>query len=79
MDHSHTMLLLWPVLNFSYGEIISDTKINILKSIDRVGGLVSGLEELEQISGYGKPLLSLSCSRRKGKQRISRLGSGRSR
>ena len=58
MDHGHAVLLLWPVLNFSYSEIISNTKINILKSIDSIGGMVSSLEELEQISGYGKPLLS---------------------
>jgi len=37
MDHGHTVLLLWPVLNFSYSEIISDTKINILKRISRLG------------------------------------------
>ena len=74
MDHSHTMLLLWPVLNFSYGEIISDTKINILKSIDRVGGLVSGLEELEQISGYGKPLLSYHVQGGKESKGLADLG-----
>ena len=58
MDHDQTIPLVLPVLKFSYNEIISDTKIKILKSIDRIGGLVNSLEELEQISGYGKPLLS---------------------
>jgi hypothetical protein len=57
-DHIHKVPLLLPVLKFSYSEVISDTKIKILKSIDSIGGLVSSLEELEQISGYGKPLLS---------------------
>src|SRR3712207_3996392 len=58
MDHNHSTPLLLPVLKFSYSEIISDTKIKILKSINSVGGSVNSLEELEQISGYGKPLLS---------------------
>jgi hypothetical protein len=49
MDHDHTVPLLLPVLKFSYSEIISDTKIKILKSIDSIGGMVSSLEELEQI------------------------------
>ncbi|MEM2856386.1 MAG: hypothetical protein QW416_04720 [Candidatus Nitrosocaldaceae archaeon] len=30
----------------------------ILKSINDQGGFIEGLEELEQASGYGKPLLS---------------------
>ena len=58
MDHGRNVPLLLPVLKFSYSEIISDTKLKILKSIDSIGGMVSSLEELEQISGYGKPLLS---------------------
>ena len=74
MDHGHTMLLLWPVLNFSYSEIISDTKINILKSIDSIGGMVSSLEELEQISGYGKPLLRYHVQGGKENKGLADLG-----
>ena len=74
MDHGHAMLLLWPVLNFSYSEIISDTKINILKSIDSIGGIVSSLEELEQISGYGKPLLSYHVQGGKENKGLADLG-----
>ena len=74
MDHGHTMLLLWPVLNFSYSEIISDTKINILKSLDTIGGMVSGLEELEHISGYGKPLLSYHIQGGKENKGLADLG-----
>ena len=40
MDHGHSIPLLLPVLKFSYSEIISDTKIKILKSIDSIGGMV---------------------------------------
>ena len=65
---------MWPVLNFSYSEIISDTKLNILKSIDRIGGIVSSLEELEQISGYGKPLLSYHVQGGKENKGLADLG-----
>jgi hypothetical protein len=73
-DHSNTVLLMWPVLNFSYSEIISDTKLNILKSIDSIGGIVSSLEELEQISGYGKPLLSYHVQGGKDNKGLADLG-----
>ena len=74
MDHGHTVLLLWPVLTFSYSEIISDTKINILKSIDSIGGLTSSLEELEHVSGYGKPLLSYHIQGGKENKGLADLG-----
>jgi hypothetical protein len=74
MDHGHTVLLLWPVLNFSYSEIISDTKIKILKIIDSMGGMVSGLEELELISGYGKPLLSYHIQGGKENKGLADMG-----
>ncbi|MDQ4013568.1 MAG: DUF6293 family protein [Thermoproteota archaeon] len=50
--------LAMPVLKLSYSEIISEPKINILKAMDRAGGAAESLEQLEQVSGYGKPLLS---------------------
>ena len=74
MDHGHTVLLLWPVLNFSYSAIISDAKINILKSIDSIGGMISSLEELEQVSGYGKPLLSYHIQGGKENKGLADLG-----
>ena len=50
--------LAMPVLKLSYSEIISEPKINILKAMDKAGGALESLEQLEQVSGYGKPLLS---------------------
>lgn len=47
-----------PILKLSYSEIISEAKIGILRSIDKVGGVVESLEALSSVSGYGKPLLS---------------------
>jgi hypothetical protein len=58
MDSTHSLPLLMPVLKLSYSEIISDAKIKILKAIDSIGGTVYSLDQLEQVSGYGKPLLS---------------------
>ena len=66
IDHGHTVLLLWPVLDTEYSAT-SDAKINILKSIDSIGGMTSRLEELEQVSGYRKTSFKFCISRRKGK------------
>ena len=32
--------------------------MNILKAMNKAGGTAESLEQLEQVSGYGKPLLS---------------------
>jgi hypothetical protein len=58
MDSTHTIPLLMPVLKLSYSEIISEAKIKILKAIDSAGGIIGSLDELEELSGFGKPLLS---------------------
>ncbi len=50
--------LLLPVLKFSYDQLVSATKLDILKSLQKNGGEVDSLETLKEISGYGKPLLS---------------------
>jgi hypothetical protein len=58
MDEKGSPLLM-PILKLSYNEVISESKIKILKAIDEAsGGFVESLEQLEAISGYGKPLLS---------------------
>ena len=42
--------------------MISESKIKILKAIDEAaGGYVESLEQLESISGYGKPLCQPLC------------------
>ncbi len=50
--------LLMPVLKFSYDQLVSPTKLDILRSLQKNGGEVDSLETLKDISGYGKPLLS---------------------
>ncbi len=50
--------MLLPVLKLSYSEIVSDAKLGILRTIDKVRGEVGSLEKLTEVSSYGKPLLS---------------------
>jgi DNA-binding transcriptional ArsR family regulator len=52
------MLVMLPVLKLSYDRIISKAKKDVLRFIDKAGGVVESLEQLKKISGYGKPLLS---------------------
>lgn len=74
MDDTHTVPLLMPVLKLSYNEIISEAKIKILKSINTAGGVIQSLDQLEQISGYGKPLLSYHVQGAKDSKGLADLG-----
>jgi hypothetical protein len=74
MDDTHTVPLLMPVLKLSYNEIISEAKIKILKSINNAGGEIESLDQLEQISGYGKPLLSYHVQGAKDSKGLADLG-----
>jgi molybdenum-dependent DNA-binding transcriptional regulator ModE len=65
---------LMPVLKLSYNEIISEAKIKILKSINHAGGAIESLDQLEQISGYGKPLLSYHVQGAKDSKGLADLG-----
>src|SRR5439155_13169582 len=63
------------ILNISYNEIISETKIKILKSIyNNAGGFVESLEQLEGISGFGKPLLSYHIQGARDSNGLADLG-----
>jgi hypothetical protein len=74
MDSTHTIPLLMPVLKLSYSEIISDAKIKILKAIDSAGGFTESLDQLQEISGYGKPLLSYHVQGGKDSKGLADLG-----
>jgi hypothetical protein len=74
MDSTHKIPLLMPVLKLSYNEIISNSKIKILKAIDNAGGIIESLEQLEQLSGYGKPLLSYHVQGGKDSKGLADLG-----
>ena len=74
MDETGSPLLM-PILKLSYNEIISESKIKILKAIDEAaGGYVESLEQLESISGYGKPLLSYHIQGAKESKGLADLG-----
>jgi hypothetical protein len=47
-----------PVLKFAYSEMISQSKMNILRALERAGGAVESLNELSEMSGVEKSLLS---------------------
>jgi hypothetical protein len=74
MDSTHSSPLLMPVLKLSYSEVISDAKIKILKAIDSIGGTIDSLDQLEQVSGYGKPLLSYHVQGAKDSKGLADLG-----
>jgi hypothetical protein len=74
MDETHAIPLLMPVLKLSYSEIVSEAKIKILKSISDAGGVIESLEQLEQISGYGKPLLSYHVQGARDSKGLADLG-----
>ena len=73
-DHNQSEPIFLPVLRYNYGELLSDTKLNILKSIDSKGGLVYSMEELEQISGHGKAPLNYHIQGSKEKMGLAQLG-----
>ncbi len=73
MDQEGCPMLL-PVLKLSYNEVISDAKIGILKTIDSAGGSVESLEQLSQLSHFGKPLLSYHVQGARDAKGLADLG-----
>lgn len=74
MDHTHTIPLMMPVLKLSYNEIISEAKKKILAAIDSAGGMIESFDQLEKISGFGKPLLSYHIQGSKEAKGLAELG-----
>ena len=74
MDEAGSPLLM-PILKLSYTEIISESKIKILKAIDgATDGFVESLEQLETMSGFGKPLLSYHIQGARDSKGLAELG-----
>lgn len=57
MDESGALSPM-PILKLSYNEVITEPKVKILKAISNAGGIIESLEQLEEITGHAKPLLS---------------------
>jgi len=66
--------LLLPVLKFSYDRLVSQTKLDILNALQKKGGEVESLEELRELTGYGKPLLSYHIQGAEDSQGLVDLG-----
>ncbi len=66
--------LLMPVLKFSYDRIVSQTKLDILKALNQHGGRVESLEELRELTKFGKPLLSYHIQGADDSQGLVELG-----
>ena len=66
--------LLMPILKFSYDRIISQTKLDILKALNKNGGGAGSLEELSELTNYGKPLLSYHIQGAEDSQGLEALG-----
>ena len=74
MDEAGSPLLM-PILKLSYTDIISESKIKILKAIDGAAdGFVESLEQLEALSGFGKPLLSYHIQGARDSKGLADLG-----
>ena len=63
-----------PVMKFSYTQVVTEPKLEILRAIEHSGGDVESLEKLSAISNYGKPLLSYHIRGSKDGQGMEELG-----
>jgi len=66
--------ILLPVLKMSYSEVVSTAKMEILRAIDKAGGLVESLQELSKLANYGKPLLSYHIQGAQDSRGLMELG-----
>jgi hypothetical protein len=67
-------LAVIPIPKFYYDRIITKTNLRILNSIARAGGVIYGLDRLQQISGLIKPLLSYHINGRGNTKGLIDLG-----
>jgi len=63
-----------PVMKFSYTQVVTEPKLEILRAIEQSGGDVESLEKLSAMSNYGKPLLSYHIRGSKDGQGLEELG-----
>lgn len=71
MKNSCVML---PILKLSYTELVSKTKVEILRTIEKAGGEVESLERLKDLTGHGKPLLSYHVQGAADSRGLAELG-----
>lgn len=66
--------LLLPIVKMSYTQLVSPPKMEILKAIQKASGKVESLEQLSQLSNYGKPLLSYHIQGAEDARGLAELG-----
>lgn len=67
-------IMMLPVLKFSYTELISDSKLNILKALMEAGEEVNSLNELAKLSKVDKSLLSYHIRGGRDSKGLEELG-----
>ncbi len=72
-NYSNSLAVI-PTPKFYYDRIITKTNLRILNSIARAGGVVYSLDQLQQISGLIKPLLSYHINGRDNTKGLVDLG-----
>ncbi len=63
-----------PVMKFSYTQVVTEPKMEILRAIEQSGGDVESLEKLRGVSKHGKPLLSYHIRGSEDSQGLEELG-----
>lgn len=66
--------VLLPLIKLSYSEIVSETKINILRAIRDAGGEIEELQRLSELTGLGKSLLSYHINGSEDSKGLIQLG-----
>lgn len=67
-------IIMLPVLKFSYTELISEPKLNLLKALADAGNEVDSLNSLAQLSGIDKSLLSYHIRGGRDSKGLEELG-----
>lgn len=67
-------VIFMPVLKFSYVEVVSDAKLNIIRALKKNGGRVTSLNELSELAGMEKSLLSYHIRGGKESKGLEELG-----
>ncbi len=67
-------IMMMPVLKFSYTELISEPKLNLLKALQEAGDEVDSLNSLAKLSGIDKSLLSYHIRGGRDSKGLEELG-----
>lgn len=63
-----------PILRFSYYDLVSEGKLAVMRALSKAGGQVASLQDLSQLSGVDKSLLSYHIRGGRGQKGLEELG-----